>query len=392
MQTKQRLTSTQRMFSATAAAYFFLAASTAAFQSAAMAADEVTVTVGVAAPLSGNNAAYGKDLLNGVQLAVDSANGKKLTIGGKSAHFVVLAQDDQADPKTAVEVAQLLADKKVAVVIGHENSGTTLPASRIYANAGIPMITPSATNPTITSQGFSNVFSTIATDAQNAGNAGKYAVEVTKAKRIAVLDDRTAFGQGEADEFVKAVKAANGNVVDREFTTDKAVEFSAQLTHIKSTNADLVFVATLNPQAAMIVKRMKQLGIAAQFVGGGGVMEPTFLSLAGGSAEGAMAWEYGEPIASLPGGAAFQSNYEKTFHTPMLTYAPFAYDATWAAIHAMQAANSPDPTQYLAKLHSQAVDGITGPIAFSDTGALKDPSSTLYEVKNGKWTPITTKH
>lgn len=367
-------------------------AALASWNGTADAQETLTVTIGVAAPMTGNNAEYGKDVENGVTVAVNEANAKHLVIGGKPVHFVILSEDDQADPKTGVAVAQQLADKKVALVVGHFNSGTSLPASRIYESAGTPMITPSSTNPTITAQGYKTVFSTIANDAQNAGNAGQYAVAVTKAKRIAVIDDRTAFGQGEADEFIKAVKAVQGNIVDHEFTDDKAVDFSAQLTQIKSKNADLVYVAALDPQAAMIAKRMKQLGMHAKFVGGGGVMEPTFLSLAGKDAEGAMAWEYGEPIAKLPGGANFQASYEKTFHTPMLSYAPFSYDAAWAGIQAMQAANSTDPAVFLDKLHADTVKGITGEISFNPNGALKNPSSTLYEVKNGKWTAIVTKH
>ena len=351
-----------------------------------------TVTVGVAAPLTGGNAEYGKDVENGVTVAINEANAKHLLIGGKPVNFVILPEDDQADPKTGVAVAQQLVDKKVAFVVGHFNSGTSLPASRLYEGAGIPMITPSSTNPALTAQGFKTVFSTIANDAQNAGYAGQYAVEVTKAKRIAVIDDRTSFGQGEADEFVKAVTTAHGNIVDREFTDNKAVDFSAQLTTIKSKNADLVYVAALNPQAPLIARRMKQLGLRAQFLGGGGVVEESFLTLVGADAEGAMAWEYGEPIETLPGGAKFKTSYEQTFHTTMLSYAPFSYDAAWAAIDAMQAANSTDPAVFLNKLQMDTVKGITGEIAFNANGSLKHPSSTLYKVEHGKWVPIVTKH
>ncbi|KND55357.1 Leucine-, isoleucine-, valine-, threonine-, and alanine-binding protein [Candidatus Burkholderia verschuerenii] len=355
-------------------------------------AEDLNVKIGFAAPLTGANAGYGKDLQNGVQLALDEANAKKISIGGKTAKFVIQAEDDQADPRVGVQAAQKLVDDGVAVVVGHFNSGTTLPASPIYDNAGIPMIDPAATNPTITTRGMQNVFTVISSDAQNAGNAGTYAVKTTQSKRIAIIDDRTAFGQGEADEFEKAVKAAGGNIVAREFSDNQTVDFSAQLTRLKAANADLIFFGGLDRQAAAVVKRMKQLGINAQFVGGGGVMDADFLKLAGDAAEGAQAWEYGSPLDKLPQGKAFSDKFQKRFGVAILSYAPFGYDTAWAAINAMQKANSIDPKVYRPMLKSISFDGITGPIAFDANGALKNASSTLYQVKNGQWESVETKH
>jgi branched-chain amino acid transport system substrate-binding protein len=359
-------------------------------QQAAQAADSTDVKVGFAAPLTGVNAGYGKDLQNGVQLALDDAAAQKVQIAGKPAHFNLVVQDDQADPRIGVQAAQALVDQNVSVVVGHFNSGTTIPASVVYDKAGIPVIDPAATNPTLTSRGLANMFMVIATDGQNAGNAGKYAVDVTKAKRIAIIDDRTAFGQGEADEFEKAAKANGGTIVAREFTNDKAVDFSAQLTKIKSTNADLVFFGGLDAQAAMLVKRMRQLGIRAQFLAGGGVMNANFIKLAGNAAEGASVWEYGQPLSRLAKGKQFETKFRQKYGVDMLAYAPFAYDATWIAINAMQKANSTKPADFNGALKGTRYDGITGTIAFTNTGDLKNPSSTLYEVKNAAWQPVTT--
>ncbi|CAG9273702.1 amino acid/amide ABC transporter substrate-binding protein (HAAT family) [Paraburkholderia unamae] len=357
----------------------------------AASAQEVVVKIGVASPLTGGGAAYGKDIENGVRLAVDEANATHPVIGGKPVKFVIDSQDDQSDPRIGVQVAQQLADDHVAVVIGHFNSGTTLPASKIYAKAGIPMITPAATNPAITQGGFPTIYRVIATDSQNAGNAGHYAATVTKAKRIAIIDDRTAFGQGEADEFEKAVKAAGGTIVAREFTNDKAVDFSAQLTSIKRTSPDLVFFGGLDAQAAMLVKRMRQLGLKAQFLAGGGVMDANFIKLAGDSADGASVWEYGQPLATLPKGRDFEAKFKQKYGIDMLAYAPFAYDATWVAITAMQKAGSANPAQFNAALKGTDYDGITGKIAFNAAGDLKSPSSTLYQVKKVAWVPVTTR-
>ncbi|MGH8782596.1 branched-chain amino acid ABC transporter substrate-binding protein [Paraburkholderia sp.] len=378
------LRKTLKPFAVTVAA-LFAAAPLAGF------ADDLPVTIGFAAPLTGANAGYGKDLQNGVQLALDEANAQKIHIGDKVAQFTLAAEDDQADPRIGVQAAQKLVDQHVAVVVGHFNSGTTIPASRVYESAGIPMIDPAATNPTIVNQGFANTFMVISTDAQNAGNAGIYAVDVTKAKRIAILDDRTAFGQGEADEFEKAVKAHGGTLVAHEFTSNQAVDFRTQLTKIKSTDADLLFFGGLDTQAASVAKQMKQLGLRAQLVGGGGVMDPEFIKLAGDAAEGTMAWEYGRPLASLPGGKDFSAKFKKRFGVDILSYAPFGYDAAWAAIKAMEAAKSTSPATYRPALKSISFDGVTGHIAFDSNGALKNAGSTLYQVKSGAWVPIVTK-
>ena len=355
------------------------------------AADTFDVKVGFAAPLTGANAGYGKDLQNGVQLALDEANAKKIQIGGKTANFVIQAEDDQADPRIGVQAAQKLVDGGVAVVVGHFNSGTTIPASQVYQTAGIPVIDPAATNPTITQRGFDNVFTVISSDAQNAGTAGTYAVTVTKAKKISIIDDRTAFGQGEADEFEKAVKAAGGTIVARQYSDNQTVDFSAQLTALKGIGTDLIFFGGLDRQAAAVAKRMKQLGITAQFVGGGGVMDTDFLKLAGDAADGAMAWEYGSPLEKLPQGKAFAEKFQKHFGVAILSYAPFGYDAAWAAINAMQKSNSIDPKVYRPVLKTISFPGITGTIAFDNNGALKNASSTMYQVKAGAWVPIVTK-
>lgn len=352
---------------------------------------DVNVKVGFAAPLTGPNASYGKDLQYGVKMALDDAKAKGVKINGELASFQLVSEDDQADPRIGVQVAQKLIDHGVHVVVGHYNSGTTIPASALYEKAGIPTIDPAATNSMISGRGFANVFMAISNDAQNAGAAGSYAVTATKAKRIAIIDDRTAFGQGEADEFEKAVKGAGGNIVAHEFTTNQAVDFKTQLTSMKAAAPDLIFVAALNPQAAGIAKQMRARGIKAQFVGGGGVMDSDFIKLAGPAADGALAWEYGRPLESTPDGKTFADRFKKKFGVEVLSYAPFGYDATWAAIRAMQEANSTSPAAYRSKLKALKYDGITGTIAFNPDGSLKQASSTMYQVKAGQWVPVVTK-
>ncbi|CAH2921341.1 MAG: ABC-type branched-chain amino acid transport systems, periplasmic component [uncultured Paraburkholderia sp.] len=345
---------------------------------------DTVVKIGFAAPLTGPNASYGKDLENGVKMALDDAKAQGIKINGQPVSFQLVAEDDQADPRVGVQVAQKLVDEGVSVVVGHFNSGTTIPASDLYEKAGLPVIDPAATNPVISGRGYKNVFMVISSDAQNAGTAGAYAVTTTKAKRIAVIDDRTTFGQGEADEFVKAVKAHGGDIIDREYTTNQATDFKTQLTNLKSKNPDLIFVGALNPQAAGIMKQMNQLGLKAQYVGGG-VKDVDFIKLAENVSEGAMAWEYGRPLDSTPVGAKFAERFKQKFGEDVLSYAPFGYDAAWTAIKAMQAANSTKPDDYRAKLQSISFDGITGHIEFNANGLAEE---RLVHAVSGQERPV----
>lgn len=361
-----------------------LAAGALASSPAAFAAD---VTIGFAAPLTGGSAHYGVDLKRGVELALDDANARKLVIGGQPVHFVLDAEDDQGDPRMGSQVAQKMVDSKVVGIVGHFNSGTSIPASRIYNGAGIPMVSPTATNPTLTSQGFGNVFRVVNSDAQMGQLAGHSAVNALKGKSIAVIDDRTAFGQGMADEFVKGVEAAGGKVVDREFTQDKAVDFKSQLTRIKSFNPDVVFWGGLDQQAGLLMKQMRQLGIKAVMLGGGSFENETFLKVAGESAEGAMSWDYGIPLSKMKTGREFDEKMKAKYKEGVVAYAPSAYDATWVLINAMQKANSTDPKVYGPLVKSVSFEGISGSIAFMPNGDMKDPTATFYKVVGGKWVP-----
>ena len=356
------------------------------------AADTLDVKVGFAAPLTGANAGYGKDLQNGVQLALDEANAKKIQIGGKTANFVIQAEDDQADPRIGVQAAQKLVDGGVAVVVGHFNSGTTIPASQVYQTAGIPVIDPAATNPTITQRRVSTTSSpSFPATPRTPATAGTYAVTVTKAKKIAIIDDRTAFGQGEADEFEKAVKAARRHdhraSVQRQ--PDRRFQRATDGAQGRGHRPDLLRrprpasggrgeadEAAWHQRAARGRRRRDGCG---------------FPEARRRCSRRRMAWEYGSPLEKLPQGKAFAEKFQKHFGVAILSYAPFGYDAAWAAINAMQKANSIDPKAYRPVLKTISFPGITGTIAFDNNGALKNASSTMYQVKSGAWVPIVTK-
>jgi branched-chain amino acid transport system substrate-binding protein len=202
--------------------------------------EESTASAGADAPLlvrighvgatSGAVAHLGKDNENGARLAIEELNAAGLKIGEQRARFELLAEDDAADPKQATAAAQKLVDVNVNGVVGHLTSGATLPSSQIYHDAGIPQITPSSTNPKYTRQGFPGAFRLVADDVQQGGALGRYAVQSLKARTVAVIDDRTAYGQGLADEFEKAAVAAGAQLVAHEYTNDKAIDFNAILT------------------------------------------------------------------------------------------------------------------------------------------------------------------
>jgi branched-chain amino acid transport system substrate-binding protein len=347
------------------------------------------IKIGQVSPLTGPQAHLGKDNDNGARLAIDEANARGVTLAGQKVKFVLLSEDDQADPKTATIVAQKLVDAQVKGVIGHLNSGTSIPASKIYFDAGIPQISPSATAIKYTDQGFKTAFRTMTNDRQQGKVLGEFMVKKMSGKRVAIIDDRTAYGQGLADEVEKAVKAVGGEVVAREYTSDKATDFSAILTSIKGKNPDMLFFGGMDPQGAPMAKQMQSLGLKAKFIGGDGLQTTEFLKLAGTAAEGVTASSPGLPIDSMPGGKAFRTKFTAQYGA-IQTYAPYAYDAATAMITAMEKAGSAEPAKILAELPKIRFAGVTGEIGFDAKGDVLGGAITLYRVKAGKWEVVET--
>ena len=363
-----------------------VAAAVVMFGGAAYAQD--IVKIGHVAPTSGGIAHLGKDNENGARMAIDELNAKGTMIGGKKVKFELLAEDDAGDPKQGTAVAQKLVDSKVNGVIGHLNSGTSIPASKIYSDAGIPQISPSATNPKFTRQGFKTTFRVVADDVHLGGTLGRYAVKELKGKSIAVIDDRTAYGQGVAEEFSKAVKASGGSIAETQFTTDKATDFSAILTAIKAKKPDIVFFGGMDAVAGPMIRQMKQLGINAKFMGGDGICSGELPKLAAG------AMADGQVICAEAGGVEgsqkagmdkFREEFKKKFGVEVQIYAPYVYDAVNVMVAAMEKAGSADPAKYLPVLaKTTGYKGVTGPISFDEKGDVKNGALTLYTYKGEK--------
>lgn len=350
-------------------------------------AQEQIVKIGHVGPLSGQIAHLGKDNENGARMAVDVLNTKNLRIGGKKIKFVLLGEDDAATPQQGTAAAQKLVDAKVNGVIGHLNSGTTIPASKIYNDAGIPQISPSATNPKYTQQGFKGAFRVVANDGQLGGALGRYAASTLHAKNIAIIDDRTAYGQGVADEFAKSAKAAGINIIGRQYTNDKATDFNAILTAIKGKNPDLIFFGGMDAVAGPMLRQMKQLGIQAKYMGGDGICTEQLPSLSGdGMTDGQVvcAEAGGVEENQKKGLDEFRTAYSKKFGTDVKLYAPYVYDAVMVMAAAMQKADSVEPAKYLPELAKTNYQGVTGLIEFDTRGDMKHGTLTLYTFKSGK--------
>jgi branched-chain amino acid transport system substrate-binding protein len=362
--------------------------------SASAAHAQDVIKIGHVAATSGAIAHLGKDNENGARMAVDELNAKGVLIGGKRYRIALLAEDDAGDPKQGTAAAQKLADAKVKGVIGHENSGTTIPASRIYFDAGIPQISPSASNPKYTRQGYNTAFRNIANDEQLGAALARYAVQVGKAKQIAVIDDRTAYGKGLSDEFIKNVKGAgNGaRIVAQQYTNDKASDFGAILTAIKATKPDLIFFGGMDAVAGPMLHQMKQLGMNVRFMGGDGMCSDSVPKLAGDSmADGQVvcAEAGGVEPSQQKGMDDFRIAYRRKFGIEVLTYAPYAYDALLTMVDAMQQAGSPDPAVYLPVLAKIRHKGVTGTVAFDAKGDVKDGMLTIYTFRAGKRERLT---
>ena len=358
-----------------------------AFAAATQVSAQEVVKIGHVGPTSGGIAHLGKDNENGARMAIDELNAKGVSIGGKKVKFELLAEDDGGDPKQGTAAAQKLVDSKVSGVVGHLNSGTSIPASKIYSDAGIPQISPSATNPKFTRQGFKTTFRVVADDVHLGGTLGRYAAKELKGKSIAVIDDRTAYGQGVADEFEKGVKGAGGKTVAREFTNDKATDFTAILTNLKAKKPDIVFFGGMDAVAGPMIRQMKQLGIKAKFMGGDGICSGELPKLSGG------AMDDGQVVCAEAGGVEgeqkkgmedFKARFKTKFNADVQIYAPYVYDALNVMVAAMEKAGSSDPAKYLPVLAKTAgYKGVTGNISFDEKGDVKNGALTMFTYKGG---------
>ncbi len=355
------------------------------------AAPVEVIKIGHVAPLTGGIAHLGKDNENGARLAVDEINAAGgLEIGGKKYKLELLGEDDKADPKEGTLAAQKLVDAGVVAVVGHLNSGTSIPASKIYADANVVQVSPSATNPKLTEQGFKTTFRVVANDNQQGAVLANYAATEMKAKTIAIVDDRTAYGQGLADVVEKVAKEKGLKVVAREFATDKTTDFNAILTKIRAVKPDVVMYGGMDATAGPMAKQMKQLGIKAKLLAGDGVCSPEFIKLAGDAADILTCSMAGEAVEKLAKGEEFKAKYKAKFNQDVQVYSPYSYDAVYVIADAMKRAGKVDKAAIVAAMPATNYTGVTGQIAFDEKGDIKNGAISMFNVKDGKLNYIST--
>jgi len=348
---------------------------------AASAQEVQTVKIGHAGPVSGGIAHIGKDTENGVRMAVDELNAQNLVIGGKKIKFELAAEDDAGDPRQATAVAQKLCDLKVAGVVGHLQSGTSIPASTIYDKCDLPHITASATNPDLTKPGYKTSFRLIANDSALGAALAIYAADHLKLKTVAIIDDRTAYGQGVASVF-KATAIQKGlTVVGEEFTNDKATDFMAILTSLKNKKPDGIFYGGLDAQAGPMLRQMEQLGLGqVKYFGGDALCTEKLPELASKVAalKNVTCATGGASVTKMQGGAEWKKRYDAKFPGQFQIYSPYAYDAAMVLVDAMKRADSVDPRKYTPFIAKTNYKGVTANVAFTPKGELTAPAVTLY--------------
>jgi len=360
-----------------------------ALLAAGSASAQQVVKIGHVSPTSGPVSHLGKDMENAARMAVEELNAKGIVINGQKITFQLVAEDDASDPKQGTAVAQKLVDAKVKGVIGHLASGTSIPASKIYNDAGIPQISPASTSPLYTRQRYAGAFRVVADDAKLGGTLAKYAVDTLKAKNIAVIDDRTTYGQGVASEFAKNAKGTGVNIVGKEFTSATATDYTAILTSLRAKKPDLIFFGGMDAVAGPMLKQMKNLGITARFMGGDGICTDALGRLAG-DAVGAE----GRVICAEAGGvsgaaqeknwADFRARFKQKTGQDVQLYAPYVYDAVMVMATAMQNAKSVEPAKYLPELKKISYKGVTGDIKFDAKGDIENGALTLFTYQGGK--------
>jgi branched-chain amino acid transport system substrate-binding protein len=351
---------------------------------AAPAEPTVTVKIAHAGPLTVKTPHLGKDDENGVALALAEANAMKIKIDGKVVKFELQSEDDQGDPKVGTTVAQKLVDAKVIAVVGHLNSGVTIPASEIYNKAGIPMVSGSATNPAVTERGLKGVFRTVGRDDQQGPALATYIATELKAKKVALIDDKTAYGEGLRSEVEKKLKADKVQVVDKATTTDTDTDFKAVLTKLKAKNPDVIFHGGMDQTGGPMIKQARELGIKAVFVFGDGACTDEMGKLAGAAAEGLVCSQAGLPreAASPTFAKAFAAKFGD-----IKQYAPYYYDGAMAVIEAIKKSNSIDPAKFGPEIYNVSFTGATGKVEFDAKGDRKDAEITIFKLKDGKVVP-----
>jgi branched-chain amino acid transport system substrate-binding protein len=345
------------------------------------------IVIGTAGPMTGDQSKLGNDVVNGVRLAIDEWN-EKGGIGGIKIRLEV--GDDQHDPKQAVSVANKMVNLGIVGMVGHFNSSASIPASSVYQSAGIPMITPASTNPRLTSQGYKTVFRVCGRDDQQGKVAALFAAQSFHAKKIAILHDKTTYGQGFAEEFQKSVlafKAEGQEIVSFDGITQGYKDFRGILTSLKGKSPDLIFFGGIFPEGGLLAKQAKEMGLTAPMMSGDGVFDPKFVEIAGDAAEGTLLTFTPDP-EKIPEAKGFLQKYKTRHGSGLAPYAIYAYDATnilLTAISQVGGHGMRDGKKVAEAIRALKYDGALGHIEFDANGDVKVVPYIVWITKGGKF-------
>ncbi len=355
----------------------------------ALAADEgQAITFGFAgglgAKLQSNISFSSRD---GALQAIEEANQRGIMIGGKLTRFSLRLADDQSEPNFARITANALIAAKVAAVIGHDTTDTSVAALPIYADAGIPMITPTSTGRVITASGYDNVFQLPGHTGVTTGLLAEAAAGIIRARRIAVLENGTQLGAALAEGFIQNLKPLGIEIVTREAVAPKSSDFNAPLSRLKNSAPDLLFFTGVGPQVSAFLQNFQRLNLRCRLLVAGGAVNTEFPH-AGSYPDNSYLLIHGLPPEKRPGYAEFEKSYRSRFDTAISAYTMFAYDAVGMAIEAMRRLDSANPRQLIAELHKMKYKGISGNISFTADGSQSNPPYTLYQANQQYWRPV----
>lgn len=339
-----------------------------------------TIKIGVGGPMTGDQSKMGTDFKNGVSLALEEWNAKGGVLGKQ---LEIVLGDDQHDPKQAVSVANKMVNEGVAGVIGHFNSSCSIPSSDIYNRAGIPMISPGSTNPMFTEKGYKGVFRVCGRDDQQGRIGAEFVTGRLKLKKVAVIHDKTTYGQGLADEFKKAL-GSGVEVVYYGAVVQGDKDFKSVLTSVREKAPELIFFGGIYPEMGLLVRQAKELGIKAPFMSGDGSIDPKFIEIAGAQAAEGTYLTFSPDPKHIPTAATFIDRY-KVKYGEIGPYSIYAYDAANILFTAIAEAKTTDGAAIIDKLHSMEFSGAVGKIKFDAKGDVTVAPYVVWITKDGRF-------
>ena len=348
-----------------------------------------TLKIGVAGPLTGDQAAFGEMLKNGATLAVEEWNAKGgVSVGGKKMKVDILWGDDRHDPREGVSIAHKFVNSGAVGIVGHFNSSVSIPASTVYAEAGVVQITPASTNPKLTEQGFSTVFRVCGRDDQQGEVAANYIVDTLKLKRIAILHDKTTYGQGLADETKRFLEKRGVKAVFYSGVVQGDKDYTPVLTAAKQKKPELVYFGGIHPEAILLVKQMRErLGMKALFMSGDGIVTDEYYKIAGKSAEGTYL-TFTPDQTKLSAAQNVLKNHRKRYGKEVGAYTIYSYVATNLILNAIQATGSTKGAKLSAHLRSKPWNTSLGKLQFNKKGDVLESPYVLWRVKGAKFVQI----